>query len=255
MRASGRRPASTSDALTDDGGRSSYCFKRGIPCEFSEETSPRPTHAQSLVHIPGQYDGLPKHSFVGYPIEMTEGSYALVHLGTLPPRPPSALTFHAVPALLTRPPPVAHYSTPKDLSPSPSLERALRTPPLLHGLLLLASYLWSWHNDNIGHIRQAFLQHRLEAMQYLNQQAQLAASDDTTISLISHLALAEVRLCTVSLSQGTHPLPCLLSCSPPRRGVDGYRLRGRRRDPLEGSGGACGLARPPAGEASLPPDT
>lgn len=117
---------------------------------------------------------------------------------------------------------MAHYSTPKDLSPSPSLERALRTPPLLHGLLLLASYLWSWHNDNIGHIRQAFLQHRLEAMQYLNQQAQLAASDDTTISLISHLALAEVR---VLLHPGS---PFRLPPCSPRADVDRHWLRGRR---------------------------
>lgn len=149
---------------------------------------------------------------------------------------------------------MAHYSTPKDLSPSPSLERALQTPPLLHGLLLLASYLWSWHNDNIGHIRQAFLQHRLEAMRYLNQQAQLAASDDTTISLISHLALAEVCWRMVSPAW-EDPLSCLLSCSPPGRGTDGHRLRGRGRDPLEGSGGAGGLAGSPAGEASLPLDT
>ena len=123
---------------------------------------------------------------------------------------------------------MAHYSTPKDLSPSPSLERALRTPPLLHGLLLLASYLWSWHNDNINHIRQAFLQHRMEAMRYLNQQAQLAASDDTTISLISHLALAEVCLCMLSPPRGPPFSPAfMLTIGAGRRLSSAPRPRAR----------------------------
>ncbi|KAK6087277.1 hypothetical protein SCUP234_01908 [Seiridium cupressi] len=74
------------------------------------------------------------------------------------------------------------------------VEKAMSSPALLHSALLLSALRWTWYSGSSENIQKSCLQHKLEAVKFVNERVQDPATvaTQTTITSVAALAMAEI---------------------------------------------------------------
>ncbi|KAI0125620.1 hypothetical protein BJ170DRAFT_631839 [Xylariales sp. AK1849] len=160
------------------------CLSSGGICGYQSQRSVSGQYAL-ILDVEDDFDNwnmsishlsTPNHMFVSYPVEMTYESRFLFDI------------FARYRSVVNR-----------DVSPHSHaflVERALSSPALLHGALLLSATRWTWYSGSINSIEKSFLHHKLQAIKFVNERLQdpQTAATETTIASIASLAMAESGL-------------------------------------------------------------